>query len=277
VVSFSHLSITTPKASVPSMLCSSLVVHCRPRGGPSTSHQDTLRRARANRFAPISKCGLRELGEMMRFFDRHEAGQQLAARLLDYRDADAVVLALPRGGVPVGYEVAQVLGAPLDVIVARKIGAPDRREDSIGAIGPEGAVVLDSALVARYGADTAQITPIVAEERAELARRERRYRGSRPPAPVAGRVTILVDDGLATGLTAQVVIAVLRARGTGRIVVATPVMAQEAVDRLRPQADALVYLEAPPTFRTVSFWYDDFTPVTDAAVVALLRQSAAGA
>jgi putative phosphoribosyl transferase len=210
----------------------------------------------------------------MRFLDRREAGQQLVARLLDYRDADAVVLALPRGGVPVGYEIARVLGAPLDVIVARKIGAPDRREDSIGAIGPDGAVVLDPALVARYGADTAQITRIVAEERAELARRERRFRSARPPVPVAGRVAILVDDGLATGLTAGAVIAALRAQGADRIVVATPVIAREAANLLRPQADALIYLESPATFRTVSFWYDDFTQATDAEVLDLLRRAA---
>lgn len=209
----------------------------------------------------------------MRFLDRHDAGRQLARRLLDYRAARPVVLALPRGGAPVGYEIARALGAPLEVLVARKLAEPRRREDSVGAIAPGGVLLLDRAAIAAHGVQPGELDRIVAEETAELARRQDRYRLDGPPVDLAGRTAILVDDGLATGLTALAAVQAVRRRRPRAVVVATPVCAHDAARRLRDQVDELVYVESPPTFRAVGLWYDDFAQTTDEEVVALLERA----
>lgn len=208
----------------------------------------------------------------MRFLDRYDAGRQLALRLGGVRDADPVVFALPRGGVPVGHEIAAALGAPLDVVVARKLGAPLQREESIGAIAPGGVLLLDEARIAALGVARAELDRIVAEETAEMARRLRHYRGDRPPLDPAGRTVILVDDGLATGLTALAAVRSLRRDGPRRLVVAAPVCSPEAVRLLRADVDDVVCVEAPPAFRAVGLWYDDFAQTTDEEVLALLAR-----
>jgi predicted phosphoribosyltransferase len=180
-----------------------------------------------------------------------------------------VVLALPRGGVPVGLEVARALGAPLDVIDARKLGAPGHEELAVGAIAP-GAVYVDRMLVRRLGVSPAYLEQITTTEGRELERRERLYRSGRPPLDVEGRVVILVDDGLATGATARAAIASLRQRRPAQVILAVPVGAPETVARLREVADDVVCLETPPDFRAVSLAYRDFSPTSDAEVVSCL-------
>jgi putative phosphoribosyl transferase len=179
------------------------------------------------------------------------------------------VLALPRGGVPVGLEVARALGAPLDVIDARKLGAPGHEELAIGAIAP-GAVYVDRLLVRRLGVSAAYLEQIATAEGRELERRERLYRSGRPPLDVEGRVVILVDDGLATGATARAAVASLRQRRPVHVTLVVPVGAPETVARLREVADDVVCLETPPDFSAVSLAYRDFSPTSDAEVVSCL-------
>jgi putative phosphoribosyl transferase len=212
----------------------------------------------------------------MLFQDRHDAGRQLAVRLLPYagRD-DVVVLALPRGGVPVGYEVARALGAPLDVFLVRKLGVPGHEELAMGAIASGGVRVLNQRVI-----DTLRITADVIEqvttmELEELERREREYRDGRPPVDVAGRVAILVDDGLATGATMRAAIAALRRRSPGRIVVAVPVGAAETCSDLRQEADEAVCAAEPTDFYAVGLWYEDFSQTTDEEVRDLLARASA--
>ncbi|HET7600365.1 MAG TPA: phosphoribosyltransferase family protein [Gemmatimonadales bacterium] len=201
----------------------------------------------------------------MPFTDRLDAGRRLAEALRPLATEHPVVLALPRGGVPVGWVVARRLGAPLDVLVARKLGAPGQPELAIGAIAA-GAVYLDRDVIALLGVSDRYVEAVKAEEAHELERREREYRRGRPPVAVAGRTVILVDDGLATGATARAAIASLRGREARRVVFAVPVGAPESVAALRPDVDELVCLETPSRFRAVSLAYDDFTPTTDAEV-----------
>lgn len=208
----------------------------------------------------------------MPFLDRADAGQRLAAALNHFRSSDPVVLALPRGGVPVGFEVARVLGAPLDVIDARKLGAPGHEELAIGAIAP-GAVYVDPVLVRRLGVSEAYLERVTAAEGRELERRERLYRAGRPPLDVEGRVVILVDDGLATGATARAAVASVRQRRPAQVVLAVPVGAPETVARMREVADQVVCLEMPSAFHAVSLAYGDFTPTSDAEVMSCLAQA----
>jgi putative phosphoribosyl transferase len=209
----------------------------------------------------------------MRFRDRQEGGQQLAVLLERYRQEGPIVLALPRGGVPVAYEVARSLRAPLDVIVARKIGAPFCPEYAIGAIAEGGAVFVDPEAVAETGVDEAELEAITEQEAVELARRVRRYRGDRPFPAVRDRTVILVDDGIATGRTARAAIRGLRELGPRRLVLAAPVVAAETVATLRPEVDDLVCVEAPERFVAVGFWYEQFAQTTDEEVVSLLDQA----
>jgi predicted phosphoribosyltransferase len=205
----------------------------------------------------------------MPFLDRADAGRKLAGALERFRSRSPVVLALPRGGVPVGLEVARALGAPLDVIDARKLGAPGHEELAVGAIAP-GAVYVDRLLVRRLGVSAAYLEQITTAEGRELERRERLYRSGRPPLDVEGRVVILVDDGLATGATARAAVASLRQRRPAQVILAVPVGAPETVARLREVADDVVCLDTPPDFRAVSLAYRDFSPTSDAEVVSCL-------
>lgn len=209
------------------------------------------------------------------FADRRDAGRRLAERLQHLRAEQPVVVALPRGGVPVAYEVARRLGAPLDVIVVRKLGAPMQPELGVGAIGEDGVLLVNRAAVAALGIAEDQLQAIVQRERAELERRLRRYRGERPAVPVAGRAVILVDDGVATGGTARAGARVLRARGAHRIVLAVPVGPADLRDRLGDDIDELVQLEAPPDFLAVGQVYDAFDQTSDDEVRTLLGGSEA--
>lgn len=186
-----------------------------------------------------------------------------------------MVLALPRGGVPVAAEVARRLDAPLDILVVRKIGLPDNPEVAVGAIGPDGAIVLDQRFMDRLGLTGRELAPVIERERAELVRREGAYRSGRPPLNLTGRTVIIVDDGLATGSTMSVAVTAVRRKQPAAIVVAVPVASPDAVQRLARQADSVVCALTPYYFRAVGEWYDDFAQTTDAQVRACLRDFAA--
>lgn len=212
----------------------------------------------------------------MRFTDRAEAGRALAERLCARRDGgaypDPLVLALPRGGVPVAAEVARALGAPLDVLVARKIGVPGRPEVGIGAIAGEDPPFFDTQALAMLGLSEDRLAPDVARERGELHRREALYRDDRPPPPVAGRSVLLVDDGLATGVTARAALRHLRGRRPARLVVAVPVCEAASAAAVGEEADEVVCVHRPPDFHGVGEWYEDFHPVPDNEVISILRE-----
>jgi putative phosphoribosyl transferase len=206
-----------------------------------------------------------------RFRDRRAAGRALAARLERLKlDAPPVVVALPRGGVPVAYEVARALAAPLDIALVRKLGAPGQPELGIGAVGEDGTLILDGDTIAARAITRTQIERVVERETGELARRRRLYRGDRPAVDVAGRTAILVDDGIATGVTAIAATRMLRERGAARTIAAVPVCPASAVGQLRHQLGELICLHCPPRFGGVGAWYEDFTQTTDAEVVELL-------
>ena len=209
----------------------------------------------------------------MRFHDRQDAGKHLAVLLQRYRNDNPIILALPRGGVPVGYVVARALRAPLDVIVARKIGAPECPEYAIGAIAEGGAVFVEPGAVAETGLGEAELGAAAEREAVELARRVRLYRGDRPFPDVRGRTLILVDDGIATGRTARAAIRAVRERRPRRIVLAAPVVASQTVDALRAEVDDLVYVDAPDDFVAVGIWYERFGQTSDDEVVSLLAQA----
>ena len=209
------------------------------------------------------------------FADRIDAGRRLAERLAPLRDQDVVVLGLPRGGVPVAAEVAGALGAPLDVLVVRKLGVPHQPELAMGAIGEGGVVVLNDDVLALAGVGSADDAAVVQRERADLERRARRLRGARPRVPLAGRTAVVVDDGIATGATARAACAVARAHGAARVVLAVPACAPATARALRAEVDVLVVLETPEDFSAVGQVYADFRPVLDGEVLALLGRSAA--
>jgi putative phosphoribosyl transferase len=195
----------------------------------------------------------------------------LAERLRELEIDAPVVVALPRGGVPVAYEVAQALDAPLDIALVRKLGAPGQPELGIGAVGEDGTVIVDGETVAALGVGRAEIEAVVDRESVELERRRRLYRGDLPPVDVAGRTAIVVDDGIATGVTAVAAVRGLRERGAARVIAAVPVCPASAIDRLRDQLGELLCLQCPPHFGGVGAWYDDFSQTSDDEVVELLR------
>jgi erythromycin esterase-like protein/predicted phosphoribosyltransferase len=207
------------------------------------------------------------------FRDRRDAGRLLAEKLAAYANRpDALVLALPRGGVPVAYEVARALGAPLDVFVVRKLGVPGYEELAIGAVATGGVRVLNDQLVERLGIPKQMIDAVAARELQELAWRERRYRGGRPPPDVRGRTVILVDDGLATGATMHAAIEALREQKPTRIVVAVPTASPEICEEMKTKADDVICVITPEPFQAVGRWYQDFSQTTDEEVEALLSQ-----
>ncbi|MDT0405364.1 MULTISPECIES: phosphoribosyltransferase [Streptomyces] len=212
----------------------------------------------------------------MRFRDRRQAGRELAARLRERQDEgalpDPVVLALPRGGAAVAFEVARALDAPLDVLVVRKIGAPFHEEFGVGAMAGDGIPLYDEDALLRLGLSEADLAPVVARERAELRRREERYRQGRPPPELAGRTVIVVDDGLATGSTARAALRALRARDPGHLVLAVPVGAAEGVTLMRSEADEVLCLHEPAAFMAVGQWYEEFDQLTDEDVLDALRR-----
>lgn len=203
------------------------------------------------------------------FRDRAEAGDALAAALVELVAGPCVVLAIPRGGVLVAEPVARALGAPLDLVVPKKLGAPGHRELGIGAVAP-GVRVLDTDLIARLGVSEAYLEREIAREEEEIERRTRSYRGDRPPVDLRGTTAVIVDDGIATGGTARAAIAWARAHGAARVVLAVPVAPPETVRTLEAEADDVVALRTPAWFRAVGEWYEDFTQVTDQEVIAAL-------
>lgn len=210
----------------------------------------------------------------MIFRDRTDAGRQLAARLTRYADrTDVLVLALPRGGVPVAYEVAKELKAPLDVFLVRKLGVPGYEELAMGAIASGGVRVLNEDIVNYLRIPDEVIDAIAAVEQRELERQERAYRDHRLPPDVKDRVVILIDDGLATGSTMRAAAASLRLQKPGRIVVAVPVSSPETCDELRSEVDEIVCAVTPEHFQGVGLWYEDFSQTSDEEVRELLKRA----
>jgi putative phosphoribosyl transferase len=209
------------------------------------------------------------------FRDRHEAGRILGQRVRRIiRDDSAVVLALPRGGVPVGFEVAQALHADLDIFLVRKLGVPGHEEVAMGAIASGGIRVLKHSLIAQLGLTPDIVEAVTAAERLELARREALYREGRPPIPLHGRTAMLVDDGLATGSTMMAAARALRAQGPKRIVVAVPVASAEACEDIRARVDEIICAFTPEPFYAVGLWYEDFSQTSDEEVRELLERAA---
>ena len=209
-----------------------------------------------------------------RFRDRFDAGRKLAAALSDYaRRPDLLVLALPRGGVPVGYEVARRLQAPLDVMLVRKLGVPGHEELAMGAIASGGIRVISDDVVRALGIPDRAIALAAAQEEHELERREHAYRGDRPPPEIRGRTVILVDDGLATGSTMRAALAALKAQHPGRLVVAVPVAAPETCESLRREVDEVVCAVTPRQLLAIGQWYEDFSQSSDEEVRELLQRA----
>jgi putative phosphoribosyl transferase len=207
------------------------------------------------------------------FKDRRDAGRRLAGKLSRFKDERPVVFALPRGGVPVGYEISRALGAPLDVFVSRKLGAPGQPEFGIGAVATGGVRVLNEEVVRRLGIPEDYVEYITERETAEVERRLRYFRGDRPEPDVGGRTAVLVDDGLATGVTARAAVEALRRRGPERIVLAVPVCAAQTAEYFRSGVDELVCLEFPSNLGAIGFWYRNFDQTSDEEVVELLERA----
>jgi predicted phosphoribosyltransferase len=212
----------------------------------------------------------------MRFHDRTEAGQRLATQLQPYvAQPDVIVLALPRGGVPVAFEVARALRVPLDVFVVRKLGMPGHEEYAIGALASGGVRLINEHAVAVHGLSQRDVDRVTAAEQMELDRRERSYRGERPFPDLRGKTVILVDDGLATGSTMRAAVHALRVEGPNRIIVAVPVSAADTCRAFRDIADDVVCVMTPEPFYAVGLWYDDFSQTTDEEVHDLLDRARA--
>jgi putative phosphoribosyl transferase len=210
-----------------------------------------------------------------RFRDRRDAGRRLATNLATYAGRpDVIVLALPRGGVPVAFDVAQALAAPLDVFLVRKLGMPGHEEFAIGAIASGGVTVLNEDTLREYGVSREQVADVVEAEQRELERREHRYRGDRAFPDLAGRTVILIDDGLATGSTMRAAVAALRQERPARVIVAVPTAPAETCEELRTIVDEMVCLITPDPFYAVGLWYEDFSQTTDEEVRELLESAA---
>jgi putative phosphoribosyl transferase len=209
---------------------------------------------------------------MTLFANRTSAGQALATRLPEYANRDVLVLGLPRGGVPVAYEVAKALNAELDVMIVRKVGAPFQPELALGAVASGGVVVLNEDLIA-FGENEAAVRQHAQEKLREVATRERRFRGDRPPPEIANRTVILVDDGAATGASMIAAVRATRALGARRIVVALPVAPADTCAKLAQDADEVACLAMPEIFRAVGDWYADFSQTEDAEVIELLEKA----
>jgi putative phosphoribosyl transferase len=208
------------------------------------------------------------------FANRVEAGRRLASRLEHLRSADVVVLALPRGGVPVAAEVAEALDAPLDVILVRKLGAPFQPELGVGAIGEDNTRVINSEVVSLARVSQRDLAAVEQRERIELDRRVQLYRGTRPRIDLTGRTAVVVDDGVATGSTAVVACQVARAHGAARVVLAVPVAPPDWTDRLAGAADELICVETPYPFSAIGQWYRDFSQTSDQEVIDCLDRAA---
>jgi putative phosphoribosyl transferase len=208
----------------------------------------------------------------MRFRDRSDAGRRLAARLADLPTDGLVVLGIPRGGVPLAYEVATALGVPLDVLLVRKVGLPAQPELAMGAVGEEGVRIVNDDVVRNEHVGAAEFDAVASRERDELERRARIFRAARPRVPLSGRTALIVDDGIATGTTMRAACRVAYAHGAQGVVVATPIASPGAIARLRDEADDVVTLDRPERFRAVGEFYDDFTQLTDDDVVRLLAR-----
>ncbi|HEX2469092.1 MAG TPA: phosphoribosyltransferase family protein [Candidatus Limnocylindrales bacterium] len=208
------------------------------------------------------------------FVDRREAGTRLAEHLSGYEAAAPIVIGLPRGGVPVAAVVASVLGAPLDIIVVRKLGCPWQPELGFGAVAEGGIRVMNDALVHDFDLTPEELATVTAREEAELERRVRTYRGGRPPIAVDGRVVILVDDGLATGYTARAAVEALRRRRAAKVILAVPVASEAGASELRRHADDVVAVATPSWFLAIGEFYEDFSQTSDEDVIALLEQGA---
>lgn len=208
------------------------------------------------------------------FYNRTEAGKLLATKLQPYADRpDVLALALPRGGVPVAFEVSRALNAPLDVFVVRKLGMPGHEELAMGAIATGGGKVVNRDVVQTFRIPNHVIDAVAVREGEELARRERLYRGNRPPPQISGRVVILIDDGLATGSSMSAAIAALRKQGPAKIVVAVPVAAPSTCDEFRSEVDEIVCAVTPEPFYAVGLWYQDFSQTTDQEINELLERA----
>jgi putative phosphoribosyl transferase len=207
------------------------------------------------------------------FEDRRDAGRRLAGKLSRFEDERPVVFALPRGGVPVGYEISRALRAPLDVFVSRKLGAPGQPEFGIGAVAAGGVRVLNQDVVRRLGIPDDYVQEITAQEFAEVGRRLRYFRGERPEPEVGGRTAILVDDGLATGVTARAAVQALRLRNPRRLVLAAPVCAAQTAALFKTAVDELICLESPSDLGAIGFWYRNFEQTSDEEVVELLERA----
>lgn len=207
------------------------------------------------------------------FKDREEAGRILANRLTKYADQKPIVLGLPRGGVPVAFEVAKALKAPLDVYVVRKLGVPGHEELAMGAIASGDVRVLNKPVVGDLGISEEAIETETRKEQQELKRRELLYRGKRPPLDVSNRTVVLVDDGIATGSTIKAAIAALKKQKAGRIVVAVPVAPASTIDELKTEVDEVVCVSTPEMFFAISVWYDEFPQTSDEEVCELLKKA----
>ncbi len=213
---------------------------------------------------------------MVPFRDRADAGRKLAKELAGRVDRETIVVALPRGGVVVGYHVARALGLPLDIMLVRKLGAPFNPELGVGAIAEGGVRILDDAAIEILALAPSQVEAIEARERVELERRSRTFRGEEPPLRLARKTVVLVDDGVATGGTARAATEALRRRGVARIILAVPVGPPDTLEALKAETDEVVCLLSPPDFTAVGEWYDRFPQTSDEEVVGLLRDARRG-
>lgn len=216
-----------------------------------------------------------QMGETIRYTDRTQAGILLAQKLAAYAGRrDVIVLALPRGGVPVAFEIARALQAPLDILLVRKLGVPGHEEYAMGAIATGGVCILQSDVIRQLAIPQASVDDLVQRKQEELAQRERLYRSNRPAPKLEGSIVIVVDDGLATGSTMLAAIHALRQARPARMIIAIPVGARESVARLQAEVDEIVCLSIPENFQAVGLWYEDFNQTSDDEVIHLLDEAA---